>query len=200
MLVGHLPATRRWERGRPGPPRAVRERGRRRHPERPAVRHGSSRRTPACVELDAAKDDFLRGISHNLQTPLDEHPRLRRAARRRAARPPARRSSSSRPTGCRGWSASCSPCPASSPARCDRGRRSLALGAARPHGRGRHSGVERRRLRPRRSLASAGWPSPTPTSSTRSCGPCSTTRSSTARGAPIDVDRRRRAGRAASSG
>ena len=43
------------------------------------------------VELDEAKDDFLRGVSHNLQTPLAQHPRLRAAAGRREQPGPAPR-------------------------------------------------------------------------------------------------------------
>ena len=107
VLVGHLPATRRWERGRPGPPRAVRERDRGRRSGTPSCSPRSSRRTPQLLELDAAKDDFLRGVSHNLQTPLTSIRAYADQLDAEPAGPPARRSSPSSPTASRGWSASC---------------------------------------------------------------------------------------------
>ncbi|HSO29258.1 MAG TPA: histidine kinase dimerization/phospho-acceptor domain-containing protein, partial [Candidatus Sulfomarinibacteraceae bacterium] len=69
VLTGHLPATRRWEVADQdllelfASEIAV------------AIRNAElfeqvQRQTERLVELDAAKDDFLRGISHNLQTPL----------------------------------------------------------------------------------------------------------------------------------
>ena len=81
VLVGHLPATRPWERADQdllelfASEVAV------------AIRNAQlfaqvEAQNAQLLELDAAKDDFLRGVSHNLQTPADEHPRLRRAARR----------------------------------------------------------------------------------------------------------------------
>ena len=107
VLVGHLPATRRWERADQdllelfASEVAV------------AIRNAQlfaqvETRTRQLLELDAAKDDFLRGVSHNLQTPLTSIRGYARAARA-PTRPDraARRSSSSSPTGCRGWSASC---------------------------------------------------------------------------------------------
>ena len=56
--------------GRPGPPRALRRQRRGRPPRRRAPGAGGSSRTQRLLALDAEKDDFLRGISHNLQTPL----------------------------------------------------------------------------------------------------------------------------------
>ena len=69
VLTGHLPATRSWDAADQdllelyASEIAV------------AIRNAElfeqvERQTARLVELDAAKDDFLRGISHNLQTPL----------------------------------------------------------------------------------------------------------------------------------
>ena len=69
VLVGHLPATRRWERADQdllelfASEVAV------------AIRNAElfakvEAQNSQLLELDAAKDDFLRGVSHNLQTPL----------------------------------------------------------------------------------------------------------------------------------
>jgi len=69
VLVGHLPATRTWERADGdllelfASEIAV------------AIRNAQlfeqvEAQTARLLELDAAKDDFLRGVSHNLQTPL----------------------------------------------------------------------------------------------------------------------------------
>lgn len=69
VLVGHLPATRSWDRADQdllelyASEVAV------------AIRNAQlfgqvQEQTARLVALDAAKDDFLRGISHNLQTPL----------------------------------------------------------------------------------------------------------------------------------
>ena len=69
VLVGHLPATRLWERADQdllelfASEVAV------------AIRNGQlfaqvEAQNSQLLELDAAKDDFLRGVSHNLQTPL----------------------------------------------------------------------------------------------------------------------------------
>ena len=69
VLVGHLPATRHWERADQdllelfASEVAV------------AIRNGQlfaqvEAQNSQLIELDAAKDDFLRGVSHNLQTPL----------------------------------------------------------------------------------------------------------------------------------
>ena len=54
---------------RPGPPRAVRQIESPSRSATPSSSPGSKPRT-AAPELDEAKDDFLRGVSHNLQTPL----------------------------------------------------------------------------------------------------------------------------------
>jgi signal transduction histidine kinase len=69
VLVGHLPATRAWERGDQdllglfASEIAV------------AIRNAQlfavvEAQNAQLLELDAVKDDFLRGVSHNLQTPL----------------------------------------------------------------------------------------------------------------------------------
>jgi signal transduction histidine kinase len=69
VLVGHLPATRTWERADQdllelfASEIAV------------AIRNAQlfarvEAQNTQLLELDAAKDDFLRGVSHNLQTPL----------------------------------------------------------------------------------------------------------------------------------
>ena len=69
VLVGHLPATRHWERADQdllelfASEIAV------------AIRNAQlfatvEAQNTQLLELDAAKDDFLRGVSHNLQTPL----------------------------------------------------------------------------------------------------------------------------------
>ena len=69
VLVGHLPATRKWERADQdllalfASEVAV------------AIRNAQlfarvEAQNSQLLELDAAKDDFLRGVSHNLQTPL----------------------------------------------------------------------------------------------------------------------------------
>ena len=69
VLVGHLPATRRWERADQNLLELfVREVG-------VAIRNAQlfaqvETQNSQLLELDAAKDDFLRGVSHNLQTPL----------------------------------------------------------------------------------------------------------------------------------
>jgi signal transduction histidine kinase len=89
LIVGHLPATRAWE---PADQTLLElfaaEVG-------VAIRNAQlfqrvADQNAKLVELDAAKDDFLRGVSHNLQTPLtsirafaeqlgDEHPDRRLA-------------------------------------------------------------------------------------------------------------------------
>ena len=74
---------------RPGPPRAVRERGRGRDPERPAVRPGRGPERPA---PRARRGQGRLPARRQPQPPdaADEHPGLRRPARDRPARPPAR--------------------------------------------------------------------------------------------------------------
>ena len=87
VAVGHLPATRPWERADQdlfelfGLEVAA------------AVRNAElyarvERQNRRLVELDAAKDDFLRGVSHNLQTPLAS---IRGYAQQLAAERPDRR-------------------------------------------------------------------------------------------------------------
>ena len=119
VLVGHAPATTRWEPADQdllelfAASLAV------------ALRDADllarvEAQNERLVALDAEKDDFLRGVSHNLQTPLA---RIRANAdqlaseqaagggrARRARRPTgAWRSSPSRANASRGWSASSSP-------------------------------------------------------------------------------------------
>ena len=92
----------------------------------------SSASAQRLVELDAAKDEFLRGISHNLQTPLTSIRAYAEQIGSERAGPAARRSSSSSPNGCTGSSASSWRRRASSrarsarPRRCSRSRRASA--------------------------------------------------------------------------
>ena len=87
VLVGHLPATRRWERADQDLLELfASEIG-------VAVRNAQlfervGAQNARLLELDAAKDDFLRGVSHNLQTPLTS---IRAYAERLAAERPDRR-------------------------------------------------------------------------------------------------------------
>ncbi len=69
VAVGHLPATRRWERADQDLFElfAIEISAAMRNAELYARVEDQNRRL---VELDEAKDDFLRGVSHNLQTPL----------------------------------------------------------------------------------------------------------------------------------
>ena len=137
------------------------------------------------VDLDEAKDDFLRGVSHNLQTPLAS---IRGYAQQLAMDSPDRR------LGIITEQAD----------RLSRMVRQLLTvsriesGALRPRRRGRRPrpracGGRGRRwasrtCRSRSTTARpAGSPSPTATSWTRCCGRSSTTPSSTAAGPAIDV-------------
>ena len=87
VLVGHLPATRGWERADQDLLELfASEIG-------VAVRNAQlfervGAQNARLLELDAAKDDFLRGVSHNLQTPLTS---IRAYAERLAAERPDRR-------------------------------------------------------------------------------------------------------------
>ena len=87
VLIGHLPATRGWERADQDLLELfASEIG-------VAVRNAQlfervDAQNARLVELDAAKDDFLRGVSHNLQTPLTS---IRAYADRLAAEKPDRR-------------------------------------------------------------------------------------------------------------
>ncbi len=69
VAVGHLPATRRWERADQDLFElfAIEVSAAIRNAQLYARVEDQNRRL---VELDEAKDDFLRGVSHNLQTPL----------------------------------------------------------------------------------------------------------------------------------
>ncbi len=87
VLVGHLPAVRRWERADQDLLELfASEIG-------VAVRNAQlfervGDQNARLIELDAAKDDFLRGVSHNLQTPLTS---IRAYAERLEAERPDRR-------------------------------------------------------------------------------------------------------------
>jgi signal transduction histidine kinase len=87
LLVGHLPATRAWARADQDLLELfASEIG-------VAVRNAQlfervGDQNARLLELDAAKDDFLRGVSHNLQTPLTS---IRAYAERLAAERPDRR-------------------------------------------------------------------------------------------------------------
>jgi signal transduction histidine kinase len=87
VLVGHLPATRGWERADQDLLELfASEIG-------VAVRNAQlfervAAQNARLIELDAAKDDFLRGVSHNLQTPLTS---IRAYADRMSAERPDRR-------------------------------------------------------------------------------------------------------------
>ncbi len=87
LLVGYLPATRTWERADQDLLELfASEIG-------VAVRNAQlfervGAQNARLIELDAAKDDFLRGVSHNLQTPLTS---IRAYADRMAAERPDRR-------------------------------------------------------------------------------------------------------------
>jgi signal transduction histidine kinase/HAMP domain-containing protein len=69
VITGHLPATRRWERADQDllDLFALEVAGAVRNAQLYARVEAQNRRL---VQLDEAKDDFLRGVSHNLQTPL----------------------------------------------------------------------------------------------------------------------------------
>ena len=69
VVTGHLPATRRWERADQDllDLFAIEISAAIRNAELYARVEAQNRRL---VDLDQAKDDFLRGVSHNLQTPL----------------------------------------------------------------------------------------------------------------------------------
>jgi signal transduction histidine kinase/HAMP domain-containing protein len=69
VVVGHLPATRRWERADQDLFElfAIEVSAAIRNAQLYARVEDQNRRL---VDLDEAKDDFLRGVSHNLQTPL----------------------------------------------------------------------------------------------------------------------------------
>ena len=106
MLIGRLPATRRWERADQDLLElfASEMAAAIRNAQLFATVEGQNQQL---LELDAAKDDFLRGVSHNLQTPLTSIRAYAEQLGRGPPGPPTRRSSPSSPSGCRGWSASC---------------------------------------------------------------------------------------------
>ena len=87
VVVGHLPATRRWERADQDLLElfAIEVAASIRNAQLYAKVDDQNRRL---VDLDEAKDDFLRGVSHNLQTPLAS---IRGYAQQLAADTPDRR-------------------------------------------------------------------------------------------------------------
>ena len=87
VAVGHLPATRRWERADQDLLElfAIEISAALRNAQLYARVEDQNRRL---VALDEAKDDFLRGVSHNLQTPLAS---IRGYAQQLAAEAPDRR-------------------------------------------------------------------------------------------------------------
>jgi signal transduction histidine kinase len=87
LIVGHLPATRRWERADQDLLElfAIEVGAAIRNAELYAHVEAQNRRL---VSLDETKDDFLRGVSHNLQTPLAS---IRGYATQLAAEQPDRR-------------------------------------------------------------------------------------------------------------
>jgi signal transduction histidine kinase/HAMP domain-containing protein len=87
VVAGHLPATRRWERADQDLLElfAIEVAASIRNAQLYAKVDDQNRRL---VELDEAKDDFLRGVSHNLQTPLAS---IRGYAQQLAADTPDRR-------------------------------------------------------------------------------------------------------------
>ena len=177
VAVGHLPATRRWERADQDLFElfAIEVSAAIRNAQLYQRVEDQNRRL---VELDEAKDDFLRGVSHNLQTPLAS---IRGYAQQLATDSPDRRLGhhhrAGRPAVADG--------PPAADGEPDRVRRAPAPGRGRVAGRARapHVGGAGRRPTCRsrsRTGPPAGWRSPTATSSTRCCGRCSTTRWSTA--------------------
>ena len=87
VVIGHLPATRRWERADQDllDLFAIEVSAAIRNAQLYARVQAQNRRL---VSLDEAKDDFLRGVSHNLQTPLAS---IRGYAQQLAAERPDRR-------------------------------------------------------------------------------------------------------------
>ena len=87
VVIGHLPATRRWERADQDLLElfAIEVAAAIRNAELYARVEAQNR---SLVSLDEAKDDFLRGVSHNLQTPLAS---IRGYAEQLAAESPDRR-------------------------------------------------------------------------------------------------------------
>lgn len=87
LVVGHLPATRRWERADQDLLElfAIEVAAAIRNAELYARVEAQNR---SLVSLDEMKDDFLRGVSHNLQTPLAS---IRGYAQQLAAEAPDRR-------------------------------------------------------------------------------------------------------------
>ena len=138
----------------------------------PSSSSGSTAQNAQLLELDAAKDDFLRGVSHNLQTPLTS---IRAFAEQLGEERDDRRLSII----------------TEQAERLSRMVRQLLTvtrlesGALRPQaevlGLAPASGAPGRpwpsTMWPSRSMTgrAAGWRWPMPTSSTRSCGPSSTT-------------------------
>ena len=176
VLIGRLPATRRWEPADQdllelfanAMAAAIRNAqlfatGRDPEPAAARARRGQGR-------LPARREPQPPDAAH-------EHPGLRRAARRGRARPSARdHRRAVRAAVADGPPAADRDAPGVG--RAQAAQRGRVAGDARAQGVG-GAGRRRRRLRARGRGRAAGWPSRTRISSTRSCGPCSTTRSST---------------------
>ena len=173
VLVGHLPATRRWERADQdllelfASEIAV------------AIRNAQLFARVEAQNAPAARARRGEGRLPARRQPqppdaADEHPRLRRPARPRPPGPAARdHRRAVRPAVADGPpAADRDAARVGRPAAAERGRRAGAPGSA---GRGRRSAPSDVAVRARRPSRPAGWPSPTSTSSTRSCGRCSTT-------------------------
>ena len=133
--------------------------------------------------LAGVQADFLRGVTHDLQTPLTSIAAL--ATELRAA-PDQSAETRGRPRLDRPPGRATAPDGEPAARRLAPGRRRVHPSAGGLRGRprrradvGRAPG--RSSLRARRHRARRTWPSPTRTDWSRSCGPCSTTRSSTAR-------------------
>ena len=107
MLIGRLPATRRWE---PADQDLLELFA---NAMGAAIRNAQlfatvESQNRQLLELDEAKDDFLRGVSHNLQTPLTSIRAYAEQLSEELARPiDGWGSSRSSPSGCRAWSGSC---------------------------------------------------------------------------------------------
>ena len=161
---------------RPGPARALRERDGRGHPQCAALRDGRGPEPPAPRAGRGQGRVPARGESQPAD-PADQHPGLCRPAGRgspgSAAGDHRRTVRTAVPDG--------PPAPdrdATGIGRAQAAQRGRLARDARAQGMG-GARRRRRRLRRRRRSRTAGWPSRIRISSTRSCGPSSTTRSST---------------------
>ena len=177
VLIGRLPATRRWE---PADQDLLELFA---NEMAAAIRNAQlfatvESQNRQLLELDAAKDDFLRGVSHNLQTPLTS---IRAYAEQLSEAGPAGSTAGDHRGAVRAAVADGPPAADGDPPgvrraqAADRGR---VAGHARAQGVG-GAGRRRRALRARRWGRGLAGRRRRRTSSTRSCGPCWTTPSST---------------------